>query len=176
MIVGGKRQGGSLHLGMFSKYISLLICIFFLVSCGAKKKTTKTTEKIETIQRTVQQTVQKEVITTDSTTTLLNIVSLNIVALDSTQPIEIIDHNGNSTKFYNVKRLTSTKDNSIVQTKIKTADSIVATATAGVTTNIKETSIEKSKTKIDTTIIYIGIGLLVLFSLRKYIRRLFIPL
>lgn len=163
-------------VGQGGRLICLLICILFLVSCGAKKKTTKTTKKVETVQKTVQQSVHKQVLITDSTTTLLNIVSLNIVALDSTQPIEIVDHKGNSTKLYNVKRLTSTQDNSIVKTKIKRADSIVATATAGVTTNIEETSIEKSKTKIDTTIIYIGIGLLILFSLRKYIRRLFIPL
>lgn len=168
MILGGLRLAG------MGKHVCLLL-LFLLASCGAKQKTTKTETKVETIQKTVQQSVQKNVITTDSTLTLLNIISLNIVALDSTKPIEIVDHKGNKTKFYNVAKLTSTTDNSIVKSKVNKVDSVVATATAGVTTNIEETKVEKSKTKIDTTIIYIGIGLLVLYSLRRHIRKLFIP-
>lgn len=157
------------------KIVSLLV-LLLLTSCGSKKKTITKTDKLQEVSfsETINTNINR--VSTDSTLTLLNIVSLNIVALDSTQPIKIQDSNGNVTTFYNVKEINSTKDNSIVRNNVHKQEDVVVKATAGTTTTIKENTTVKDKLKIDTTIIYIVISIIVLFALRKYIRRIFIPI
>jgi hypothetical protein len=146
----------------------IILCSAVL-SCGSKKKTlTKTEKKIE-IKETVLINQNKAV--TDSSTTYFNIETLNLVSLDSTLPIKIIDSKGNTTTFYNVKVLTTIKDKTTLKTSIKDIQSNVLTSTADVTTTLN-TEV-KSKVKIDTTFIYIGIGLVILFILAKFYKKYF---
>ena len=146
----------------------IIICGAVL-SCGSKKKTfTKTEKKIE-IKET--KSINQSKIVTDSTITYFNIETLNLVSLDSTLPIKIIDSKGNTTTFYNVKVLTTIKDRSTIKTAIKDIQSNIITSTADVTTTLNKEV--KSKVKIDTTFIYIGIGLVVLFILAKFYKKYF---
>jgi hypothetical protein len=151
---------------MVKRLMYIIICGAVL-SCGSKKKTfTKTEKKIE-IKETLLINQKKSV--TDSSTTYFNIETLSLVSLDSTLPIKIIDSKGNTTTFYNVKVLTTIKDKTTLKTSIKDIQSNVLTSTAGVTTTLN-TEV-KSKVKIDTTFIYIGIGLVVLFILAKFYKK-----
>jgi len=165
-------------MGLYKRFIILLnivVVILMLTSCGTKKKTVTKISKVSEVTSNVTIDSNISRVVTDSSVALLNIVLLNIVALDSTKPIKIIDSNGKTTIFHNVKELTSTTDTSIIKTRIKEEENVVMTATAGVTTTIEEDTLIKDKLKIDTTILYIVISIVVLFSLRKYIRRIFIP-
>ena len=153
---------------MVKRLLYIIICGAVL-SCGSKKKTfTKTEKKIE-IKET--KSINQSKIVTDSTITYFNIETLNLVSLDSTLPIKIIDSKGNTTTFYNVKVLTTIKDRSTIKTAIKDIQSNIITSTADVTTTLN-TEV-KSKVKIDTTFIYIGIGLVVLFILAKFYKKYF---
>jgi len=151
------------------KRLMYIIIFSAVLSCGSKKKTFTNTEKKIEIKETVLINQNKSV--TDSSTTYFNIETLNLVSLDSTLPIKIIDSKGNTTTFYNVKVLTTIKDKTTLKTFIKDIQSNVLTSTA-VVTNTLNTEV-KSKVKIDTTFIYIGIGLVVLFILAKFYKKYF---
>ena len=153
----------------------VIIAFLLLASCGVKKKAFKKETKLTNTTSSYIETTTIDKVATDSTISFLNIVSLNIVAKDSTQPIKIIDSKGNVTTFVNVKSIVSLTDRSVVKSAINESESVVVTATAGSTTTIENVTVEKSKFKIDTTLIYIGIAVVVIFSLRKYIRKLFLP-
>ena len=153
---------------MVKRLLYIIICGAVL-SCGSKKKTSTKTEKKIEIKETVLINQKKAV--TDSSTTYFNIETLNLVSLDSTLPIKIIDSKGNTTTFYNVKVLTTIKDKTTLKTSIKDIQSNVLTSTADVTTTLNKEV--KCKVKIATTFIYIGIGLVVLFILAKFYKKYF---
>lgn len=153
----------------------VIIAFLLLASCGVKKKSFKKETKLTNTTSSYIETTTVDRIETDSTISFLNITSLNIVAQDSTQPIKVIDSKGNVTTFINAKSIVSLTDRSIVKSAVNESESVVVTATAGSTTTIENVTVEKSKFKIDTTLIYIGIAVVVIFSLRKYIRKLFLP-
>ena len=153
---------------MVKRLMYIIICSAVL-SCGSKKKTfTKTEKKIEIKEAVL---INQNKLKTDSSTTYFNIETLNLVSLDSTLPIKIIDSKGNITTFLNVKELTTIKDRSTIKTAIKDIQSNIITSTVGVTTTLN-TEV-KSKVKIDATFIYIGIGLVVLFILAKFYKKYF---
>tara|TARA_R110000822_G_scaffold29350_4_gene86501 strand:- start:1896 stop:2381 length:486 start_codon:yes stop_codon:yes gene_type:complete len=154
----------------------ILLVFLSLSSCGSKKKTVIKENKETKIVSSYTSNAVIDKILTDSSTTFLNIVSLNIVAQDSTKPIQIIDYKGNITTFRNVRSINTSTDKSVVKNKIKKHDKVVQTSTAGVTTTIKENSIVKEKFKLDTTFIYVIIAAIILFLLRKHLRRFIFPI
>jgi len=149
---------------------SLIVILLLFVSCGIKKKSVTKKEKVTEITREVISKLDR--IITDSTITFLNIETLNIVSRDSTQPIRIIDSKGSTKTFYNVLSITTTKDRSIIRKALKDSKSSIITSTVGETTKVSEST--KNKFKVDTTIIYVFIGIiLIIFIIRLY-RKYFI--
>ncbi len=145
---------------------SLIICLLFM-SCGIKKKTQ--TKTVTTTQHTITNLVQNKVQINDSTLTYLNIETLKIVSKDSTQPIRITDSKGNTTTFYNVTSLTTTKDKSVVRNAINKSTTTTKTSTVGSTTTVDKEV--KTKFKLDTTAIYIVVGLILLLLVGRILRK-----
>ena len=150
--------------------------LLLLASCGSRKKNVSKISKVTEVSNTVVTNTDYRKIVTDSSTTLLNIVLLNIVAQDSTQPIKIIDSEGRITTFVNVKSISSTTDRSIIKNAVKKSEVATITNTVGSTITIDENVLNKETTKIDTGWIYLVAGIIAIIILQRIARKFLFPL
>ena len=159
----------------FQKGLILLLLIL-LTSCGSRKKNVSKISTVTEVSNTVVTNTDYSKIVTDSSTTLLNIVLLNIVAQDSTQPIKIIDSEGRITTFVNVKSISSITDRSIIKNAVKKSEVATITNTVGTTITIDEKVLNKETTKIDTGWIYLVVGIIAIIILQRIARKFLFPL
>ena len=150
--------------------------LLVLASCGSRKKNVSKISKVTEVSNTVVTNTDYRKIVTDSSTTLLNIVLLNIVAQDSTQPIKIIDSEGRITTFVNVKSISSTTDRSVIKNAVKKSEVATITNTVGSTITIDENVLNKETTKIDTGWIYLVAGIIAIIILQRIARKFLFPL
>lgn len=150
--------------------------LLLLTSCGSRKKNVSKISKVTEVSNTVVTNTDYSKIVTDSSTTLLNIVLLNIVAQDSTQPIKIIDSEGRITTFVNVKSISSITDRSIIKNAVKKSEVATITNTVGTTITIDEKVLNKETTKIDTGWIYLVVGIIAIIILQRIARKFLFPL
>ena len=150
--------------------------LLLLASCGSRKKNVSKISKVTEVSNTVVTNTDYRKIVTDSSTTLLNIVLLNIVAQDSTQPIKIIDSEGRITTFVNVKSISSTTDRSVIKNAVKKSEVATITNTVGSTITIDENVLNKETTKIDTGWIYLVAGIIAIIILQRIARKFLFPL
>jgi hypothetical protein len=153
-----------------------IILLLTIVSCGSRKKNVSKISKVTEVSNTVVTNTDYNKIVTDSSTTLLNIVLLNIVAQDSTQPIKIIDSEGRITTFVNVKSISSTTDRSVIKNAVKKSEVATITNTVGSTITIDENVLNKETTKIDTGWIYLVAGIIAIIILQRIAKKFLFPL
>jgi ribosomal silencing factor RsfS len=155
----------------------LILCMLLLLtSCGSRKKNVSKISTVTEVSNTVVTNTDYSKIVTDSSTTLLNIVLLNIVAQDSTQPIKIIDSEGRITTFVNVKSISSTTDRSVIKNAVKKSEVATITNTVGTTITIDEKVLNKETTKIDTGWLYLVAGIIAIIILQKIARKFLFPI
>ena len=154
----------------------ILLLLILLTSCGSRKKNASKISKVTEVSNTVVTNTDYSKIVTDSSTTLLNIVLLNIVAQDSTQPIKIIDSEGRITTFVNVKSISNTTDRSVIKNAVKKSEVATITNTVGTTITIDEKVLNKETTKIDTGWIYLVAGIIAIIILQRIARKFLFPL
>jgi hypothetical protein len=142
----------------------LILCMF-LVSCGTKKKSVKNLET-KTIKEVLTKTTN---IKTDSSIYYLDISELKIVSRDSTKPIILKDSKGYTQTFYNVKYITSKKDQSVLKTSKNDSMNITQTSTVGQTISYQESIKEKESTPINYW--YLIIPFVVYMILRQFLKR-----
>jgi ribosomal silencing factor RsfS len=153
-----------------------IILLLTIISCGSRKKNVSKISKVTEVSNTVVTNTDYNKIVTDSSTTLLNIVLLNIVAQDSTQPIKIIDSEGRITTFVNVKSISSTTDRSVIKNAVKKSEVATITNTVGSTITIDENVLNKETTKIDTGWIYLVAGIIAIIILQRIAKKFLFPL
>jgi hypothetical protein len=153
-----------------------IILLLTIISCGSRKKNVSKISKVTEVSNTVVTNTDYNKIVTDSSTTLLNIVLLNIVAKDSTQPIKIIDSEGRITTFVNVKSISSTTDRSVIKNAVKKSEVATITNTVGSTITIDENVLNKETTKIDTGWIYLVAGIIAIIILQRIAKKFLFPL
>jgi ribosomal silencing factor RsfS len=153
-----------------------IILLLTIVSCGSRKKNVSKISKVTEVSNTVVTNTDYSKIVTDSSTTLLNIVLLNIVAKDSTQPIKIIDSEGRITTFVNVKSISSTTDRSVIKNAVKKSEVATITNTVGTTITVDENVLNKETTKIDTGWIYLVAGIIAIIILQRIAKKFLFPL
>jgi ribosomal silencing factor RsfS len=153
-----------------------IILLLTIISCGSRKKNVSKISKITEVSNTVVTNTDYSKIVTDSSTTLLNIVLLNIVAKDSTQPIKIIDSEGRITTFVNVKSISSTTDRSVIKNAVKKSEVATINNTVGTTITVDENVLNKETTKIDTGWIYLVAGIIAIIILQRIAKKFLFPL